>query len=538
MHRLNRLRTCSRLSPPRSSPARARVSGASKWRRIAAACFLYLLIPGTLEIARGDLILANYNAAHPIKIMPIGDSITDDCEVNGAWRQYLQPLLTSNGIPFIFVGRQTSSRIPGFTQLHHEGYCGAVIAFPGVYAAHQYSLTDNYLQKIVPDALAIATNVPDIALILIGANDIGRGRDPNFVATNDMPNLLNLIFSNAPNANVILAKITSLESANILGYGSYATNVPIYNAALQTMVNQRRALGQNVSLADMYSVVDYNTMFMTDHVHPNTLGLKAVAAEWLARIQAITIRTNQFTRTLIHGGSAWNYSDAGQDLGTNWAQPGFDDSGWSNGTARLGYNELTDSSIIGFGPDPLNKFVTTYFLDSFCLPWNEEVTNLNFRLAQTDGAVVWLNGQELFSTNMPAGPITYTTLARSSATLFPSFIFYPTDLAPSNLTVGTNLLAVEIHQSAVTNASLGFDLELIGSGNIIPTPSLLVSPVGSDVQLSWPAIYGNSFNLYSTTNLIAGQGWNLATATLLTNGSQIVATLPMGTNAEFFRLQH
>jgi hypothetical protein len=25
--------------------------------------------------------------------MPVGDSITDDCEINGAWRLYLQPLL-------------------------------------------------------------------------------------------------------------------------------------------------------------------------------------------------------------------------------------------------------------------------------------------------------------------------------------------------------------------------------------------------------------------------------------------------------------
>jgi len=98
-----------------------------------------------------------------------------------------------------------------------------------------------------------------------------------------------LIFSNAPNANVILAKASSLQngSAGGLNYGVYATNVPIYNAALQNMINQRRALGQNVFLADMFSAVDYNTMFLSDHVHPNTLGLQAIAREWLTRLQAI-----------------------------------------------------------------------------------------------------------------------------------------------------------------------------------------------------------------------------------------------------------
>jgi hypothetical protein len=49
-----------------------------------------------------------------------------------------------------------------------------------------------------------------------------------------MPNLLDIIFLNAPNANVILAKITSLYNANAggLNYGAYYTNVSIYNAAL------------------------------------------------------------------------------------------------------------------------------------------------------------------------------------------------------------------------------------------------------------------------------------------------------------------
>jgi hypothetical protein len=88
-------------------------------------------------------------------------------------------------------------------------------------------------------------------------------------------------------------------------YGTYAPNVPIYNAALQKVVNQRRALGQNVFLADMFFAVDYNTMFLSDHVHPNALGLQAIAQEWLARLQAITIRTNVITSTLINGGASW-----------------------------------------------------------------------------------------------------------------------------------------------------------------------------------------------------------------------------------------
>src|SRR6266536_1142024 len=72
-----------------------------------------------------------FNASKPMKIMPIGDSITDDCSINGAWRLYLQPMLETNGYPFTFVGRQISSPSGSFTKTRHEGYCGAVIAPPG-----------------------------------------------------------------------------------------------------------------------------------------------------------------------------------------------------------------------------------------------------------------------------------------------------------------------------------------------------------------------------------------------------------------------
>jgi len=497
--------------------------------------WLGILLLGALTSARSELVLTNFNASRLMKIMPIGDSITDDCSLNGAWRLYLQPMLETNGFPFTFVGRQISSALPAFTKTRHEGYCGAVIAPPGVFAVHGYSTTDAYLLKIVADAMAITANRPDVVLLLIGANDIGRGRNPYVVATNDMSNLLNLMFTNVPNANIIISKITSLQNAS-LNYGPYATNVIIYNAALQSVVNQRRALGQNVFLADMFSAVDYNTMFMPDHVHPNAPGLNAMAREFLARIQAITIRTNQFTTTLIHGGDTWKFSDTGLDLGTNWAQPGFDDSTWSTGIARFGYGDLDIVTTNSYGPDLANKFITTYFRRSFVVPWNMAVTNLNFRLARADGAVVWLNGQELFRTNLPSGPIAYSNLALSSMTGFTSHIYYPTNIAITNSLKGTNQLAVELHLDSVTNTSAGFDMELFASGSLIAPPTLSIAQSGGNFLLSWPATNADGFTLYTTTNIAAGN-WSASTALAQTNAGQNVVTQSPDASVRFFRLQ-
>jgi lysophospholipase L1-like esterase len=496
-----------------------------------------LLIGGGSFRARGDLVVADFSTNNPIKVMAVGDSITDDCSVSGAWRRYLQPLLDTNNFPYVAVGRNSVFPLPGgFTKTRHEGYCGAVIAPPGAFAAYSYPATDNYLQKIVKDALAITNNRPHVLLLLIGTNDIGRGRNPYQVATNDMSVLLDIIFSNAPNVNIILSKITSLQSAQ-LGYSPFATNVPIYNAMLQLLVNQRRALGQNVFLADMFSAVDYNTMFLSDHVHPNTNGLKAMASEFAARIESICIRTNRSTSVLVHGGETWKYFDTGQDPGTNWMQTNYDDSGWSSGPARFGYGDFVSATSVSFGPDATNKYPATYFRRPFVVPDGYDYTNLNVRLARADGAAVWLNGQELFRTNLPAGPITYLDPATTTMTGYTAYVYFPTTLSVSNLAAGTNLIAVEVHQSALTNSLLGFDLELFASGYLIPPPVLAASLFGNRFQASWSMLNGAGYSLYSTTNLADGLSWTAVPAPLRTNGSTISAVTPLNKAERFFRLQ-
>ena len=499
------------------------------WRR----CLLSVLLLCISVAARGQIVLTNYSSANPLKIMAVGDSITDDCVVQGAWREPLQPLLETNGFPFTFVGREFSTRSGAFTKTNHEGHCGAVVAAPGLFGdGHQYSSTQNYLQHIVPQAFTNA--IPDVMLLLIGANDIGNGRNPWLVATNHVSTLLNIIYSNAPNVTVILAKATRLENYSGSVNGA---NIPIYNAALQAVVNQRRALGQKAYLADLYSAVAYPTMF-SDGLHPNATGMLAAAKEWLARLQTIAVQTNIIVTNFIYDGANWKYNDTGQDLGTNWAQPGYDDSGWSNGPARLGYGDPATATTVSFGPQTNNKYVTTYFRRSFVVPWNAVITNLNLRVAQADGVVVWLNGQEIYRTNLPAGPITFTNLALSTMSYYPRYTFYPTNVPVAALPTGANWIAVEVHAHSVAGATMGFDMELIGTGYPLPPPSLSIALVDSNsVTLNWPLAYGSNFSLCSTTDPSAAGSWALATGTLQTNNGQITVTQSVDSSAKFFRLQ-
>jgi lysophospholipase L1-like esterase len=457
------------------------------------------------------LVLTNFSTTNLLKIMAVGDSITDDCSVNGAWRQYLQPLLETNGYAFTFVGRYSSLASGTFTKVKHEGICGSVIAAPGMMTSsvHDYSGPNTYLQLTLMNALINV--IPDLLLVYVGVNDIGRGRNPYVVATNHLPALLDSIFAKAPAANVVVTKVTTLRLANVSSppYMNYSTNIPIFNTAVQTMVNARRALGQNVFVADIFSAVDPATGLQSDQLHPNAAGLKAIAREFLSRIEAFTLRTNRTVTYLIPGCSDWKYSDEGLDLGTNWALPQYDDSSWNHGPARLGYGTPGIATTVSYGPASTNKYITTYFRRGFVVPPTMHYTNFNFRLNRADGAAVWLNGRELFRMNLPANqPLSYLALSTKASSTDGSHTYYQTNISVSFLPPGTNVLAVELHKYAPYTVISSFDLELFGMGDYPPpAPPITIALDGTDVLLHWPATNNAGFALFSGTDLLQTPSW-------------------------------
>ena len=207
-------------------------------------------------------------------------------------------------------------------------------------------------------------------------------------------------------------------------------------------------------------------MMKSDGTHPNTTGLSAMANEWLFRIAAITVRPDRVVTPFIVGGSNWKYSDQGLDLGTNWTQPQYDDSAWAEGPGRLGYNTPGVVTTVSFGTNSADKYITTYFRRTFVAPANVLYTNLALRLNRVDGAIVWLNGQEIFRTNLPAGPISYLDRATTVIVGDSMSTYFPATVPIASLPPGTNVVAVEVHRASPSQASLSFDLELFGTGSL------------------------------------------------------------------------
>ncbi|HEV8542937.1 MAG TPA: lamin tail domain-containing protein [Verrucomicrobiae bacterium] len=170
------------------------------------------------------------------------------------------------------------------------------------------------------------------------------------------------------------------------------------------------------------------------------------------------------TLEFVAKNSIWKYLDNGSNQGSAWQGVDFDDSSWKSGPGILGYGD-PNSTTIGFGPDSSAKYTTTYFRHAFTVSGARGVVSLNAELLRDDGAVVYLNGTEVFRSNMPAGVVTYTTAASEVIGGSDEITYFDYPVDPSVLREGKNTLAVEIHQQNGASSDVSFDLELSGTVN-------------------------------------------------------------------------
>lgn len=172
--------------------------------------------------------------------------------------------------------------------------------------------------------------------------------------------------------------------------------------------------------------------------------------------------SNAITDMLIPMGASWRYFDKGSDLGTSWRELHFDDSSWPSGLAELGYGDGGEATVVSYGPNVCKKYITTYFRKHFTVHDASIYKSLVLRIQKDDGAVVYLNGKEVYRTNMPSGIIKYNTLAVKALNGIDEVSFEKTIIDASFLKNGDNVIAVEIHQVSPSSSDISFDFQLFG----------------------------------------------------------------------------
>lgn len=170
--------------------------------------------------------------------------------------------------------------------------------------------------------------------------------------------------------------------------------------------------------------------------------------------------------TLLPFNSAWKYRDDGSNQGTAWKETAFNDASWSSGNAQLGYGDNDEATVVSYGNNPKKKNITTYFRKTITVTNAAQYISYVLNLKRDDGAIVYINGVERFRSNMSSGSVSYNTKAASEPADDGNAIQTAT-LPAGAIVSGTNVIAVEIHQSAMNGDDISFDLQLLANAGTL-----------------------------------------------------------------------
>ena len=222
--------------------------------------------------------------------------------------------------------------------------------------------------------------------------------------------------------------------------------------------------------------------------------------------------------SLIAYGDSWKYLANGVDQGTGWRSVSFNDNAWPAGNAEFGYGDGGEATVLPYGSNPKKKYMTSYFRKTISISDVSLFGNFTLNLKRDDGAVVYINGVEQFRSNMPSTTISYNTKAS----------YEPADdgntaqtitLPAGTLVTGTNVIAVELHQSNGNGTDLSFNLQLLGNAGSTTTNAVLTR--GPYLQM----VNGNAATLRWRTDIATDSRLEIGTAFGTYPASASVATL-------------
>ena len=308
----------------------------------------------------------------PLKIMPLGDSITegegDDPNYVG-YRAELWHLLYTAGYNFTFVGNQasgTSSYSDGFNN-HHEGHGGMEVGPPS-YNSYTTMLDniDTYLST-----LQSSSNTPDIVLFHMGTNDIDNTPTQESTIASQLyevctNHILDATVGN-PNAEIFLAKII----ANYFSYPTYFNATTTLNTDIVNDYNNTSILPsaqkKNIQLVDMQSSPElvYPDDFSSSGggyavLHPLPSGYVKMAQHWFNVMQAyyqpaLVGPADAATDQAINVSLSWNKPQAVTDNNaltyqlqisttSDFASPVYDNSSISSSVTSVSAPNLNYST--------------------------------------------------------------------------------------------------------------------------------------------------------------------------------------------------
>jgi hypothetical protein len=205
--------------------------------------------------------------AAPVKIMPLGDSITG---TPGCWRSILWNRLQSTGYTNIdFVGTQTGQTCSLPFDSDCEGH-GGILA------------VDIANQNQLPPWLAAAT--PDIVMMHLGSNDVMNGPKTNAQILAAYGTMVDQMRAGNPNMKILVAQIIPMYSPTS-GCSVCYQQVIDLDAAIPAWAASKTTSQSPIIVVDQWT--GFNTATDTSEgLHPNDAGNQKISDKWYPALVA------------------------------------------------------------------------------------------------------------------------------------------------------------------------------------------------------------------------------------------------------------
>jgi hypothetical protein len=237
-----------------------------------------------------------------------------------------------------------------------------------------------------------------------------------------------------------------------------------------------------------------NAFNLTDDVVINEIMYHPAPVIGVPDTQPTYVRTSVIPMT--H--NQWRYNAKGPSLPADWATQsyGVDGNDWLQGQGLIAY-ESADLGVpinteLSRPSDNDPRFFTYYFQTDFTLTAAQlaEIDQVALSHMVDDGAVFYLNGQEVLRFNMPSGPIDASTPA--AGTTVNASRVGPVSLPLDLLKAGTNTLSAELHLRTTSSNDAVFGAEL--TTGIEATPFVPGSDYRERSEMEWIELFnkGNS----------------------------------------------
>ena len=212
-----------------------------------------------------------------IKIMPVGDSITNGDGETGGYRKYLYSKLSQMGytkIDMVGPNGKNSNTANGITyDDNHAGFSGYQIKEVPGWGQQQGGKGSLYNELKNNDAVKKAQ--PDIILLMIGTNDLTANRSMDACAS-DLRAMLDYMLADMPSDGMIFLASVPEHTA----YGGNTQKIANYNSTVKKVADEYASKGKNVKFADVHGCLNGMNDISNDQLHPNGGGYKKIGEFW------------------------------------------------------------------------------------------------------------------------------------------------------------------------------------------------------------------------------------------------------------------